>query len=486
MGKSDALSRRADHGSGGRDNADMTMLPPALFAIHALEGVTATGAEAETLRDIRREVRDGEKEESVVKAVEELRKGHSKSVQAVEWSEHKGLLHFQGKVYVPDGKDLRQHIVSQHHDTWVAGHASRWKTLELVAWNYWWPQMSRYIGQYVKTCDLCLRTKAQRHPPVGELVPLPIPEFRWDTISVDFIVELPESHGYDVVMNVVDSVSKVSHFIPTHTTITALGAAHLFLAHVWKHHRLLKQVVLDQGPQFVAELTWELYRLLGIKLAATTAYHPQGDGQTERVNQELEQYLRLFVNKRQDDWDELLPLAEFQYNNDVHSATQQTPFMLDSRRHPQMGFEPHQAESWLETVNEFQDRMDSTLMEAKSALAKAKDDMAWYYNRLRILAPEYQVGDKVYLDVSDICTTRPSQKLTHRYLGPFVLMQKVGRNAYRLQLLAPMSRLHPVFNVVKLLPTPDDPIPGRRAHPPPPPEIVDGEEHYVVERILDS
>ena len=165
---------------------------------------------------------------------------------------------------------------------------------------------------------------------MGELEPLPIPGQRWDTISVDFIVELPEAHGYDEVMNVVDSVSKRAHFILTTTTITALGAAWLYMAHVWKLNGLLRQVVLDQGPQFVADLTQELHWLLGIKLAATTAYHPQGDGQTERVNQELEQYLQLFVNERQDDWDELLPLAEFQYNNHTHSATQQTPLMLDT------------------------------------------------------------------------------------------------------------------------------------------------------------
>ena len=205
--------------------------------------------------------------------------------------------------------------------------------------------MSCYIGQCVKTCDLCLRTKAQQSPPIRELSPLPTPESHWDTISIDFIVELPESHGYDAIMNVVDSVSKVSHFIPTHTTITALRAAHLFLTHIWKLHGLPKQVVSDQGPQFIVELTQELYHLLSIKLAATMAYHPQGDGQTEWVNQELEQYLHLFVNERQDDWDKLLLLAEFQYSNHVHSTTQQTPFMLDSRRHPQMGFEPHQVES---------------------------------------------------------------------------------------------------------------------------------------------
>ena len=108
---------------------------------------------------------------------------------------------------------------------------------------------------------------------------------------MDFIVELPEAHGYKAVMNVVDSVSKQAHFIPTTTTITALGAARLYMAHVWKLHGLPRQVISYRGPQFIADLTQELYQLLGIKLAATTAYHPQGDSQTERVNQELEQYL---------------------------------------------------------------------------------------------------------------------------------------------------------------------------------------------------
>ena len=153
--------------------------------------------------------------------------------------------------------------------------------MELVARNYWWPQMSCYISQYVKTCDLCLQTKVQRRPPIGELAPLPVPEFCWDTISVDFIVKLLESHSYNAVMNVVDSMSKMSHFIPTHTTITALGATCLFLTHVWKLHGLLRQVVSDWGPQFIAEFMWELYRLLGVKLAGTTTYHPRGNGQPE-------------------------------------------------------------------------------------------------------------------------------------------------------------------------------------------------------------
>ena len=136
-------------------------------------------------------------------------------------------------------------------------------------------------------------------------------------------MELPLSSGHNAVMTVVDSVLKRAHFILTHTTVTAEEAAKLFLHQVWKLHGLPKCVISDHGPQFIARFTRELYRLLGIKLASSTAWHPQTDGQTECVNQELDQYLQLFVNKRQDDWYNLLPMAEFQHNNHVHSTIQQ-------------------------------------------------------------------------------------------------------------------------------------------------------------------
>ena len=142
----------------------------------------------------------------------------------------------------------------------------------------------------------------------------------------------------------------------------------------------------------------ELYWLLGIELRASTAYHPRTNGQTEWVNQELEQYLQLFVNERQDNWNSLLPLAEFAYNNHVHSSTQQTLFFLDTGRHPQMGFEPDQPRSWMETMNEFTDQMKATLEEAKSALTKSKDDMARYYNQRHSLTLVFNPSDKVFLD----------------------------------------------------------------------------------------
>jgi len=190
--------------------------------------------------------------------------------------------------------------------------------------------MSRYIGMYVFHCDLCLRTKIQRRLPTGELQLLPILDKRWDVISIDFIWELPESGGYNSIMVAVDSAGKCSHFVETVTTVTTAGVANLYLQNVWKLHGLPQKVVLDRGPQFVATFMKELYQLLGIDAATSTAYHPQTDGQMEQVNQELEQYLQIFVGERQDDWYTLLSLVEFSYNHHIHSSTQQTPFLLDT------------------------------------------------------------------------------------------------------------------------------------------------------------
>ena len=150
---------------------------------------------------------------------------------------------------------------------------------------------------------------------------MPIPDTPWDIVSVDFISELPDAHGYDAIMNVVDFATKQVHFVATHTVVLAEGAVRLFLNHIWKLHGLPHAVVSDRGPQFVADFMHELYRILGIKVAASTAYHPQTDGQTECINQELEQYIRLFTNQRQDNWDKLLSMAEFQCNNSIHSST---------------------------------------------------------------------------------------------------------------------------------------------------------------------
>jgi hypothetical protein len=205
------------------------LLAPELFRIHALAGVRLEG-ECNILWEVWRSLKDDIQEESVVKAARELRKDKGRgTINSTEWSKSDGLLMFHGKIYVPNDRDLRHRIVEQHHDTRIAGHAGCFKTLELVSRNYWWPQMSRNISIYMKHCDLCNQTKVQRRQPIGELHPSGTPEAPWDTIGINFIVELPESHGYDAIMCVVDSLTKRTYFILMHTTINAEGTALLFL-----------------------------------------------------------------------------------------------------------------------------------------------------------------------------------------------------------------------------------------------------------------
>jgi hypothetical protein len=261
--------------------------------------------------------------------------------------------------------------------------------------------MSRYISKYVSTCNMCLHTKPSCNPPTRELHPLPVLDALWDTVSEDFIVKLLESEKKDTVMVVVDSITKQAHFVDTITTLSVAGTAKLYIQHIWKHHRLPRKALSDRGPQFVAEFMKEFYRLLEIKLAATTAYYSQGDGQMERVNQELKQYLYFFINQRQDNRVGLLSFAEFQYNNHIHSMTQQPPFLLDTGQTPHMGFEPNQWRSYVESINQFKKHMEGALEEAKAALSKSKDDMAKYYNWKQTPSPDYKPRDKVYLDASD-------------------------------------------------------------------------------------
>ena len=482
-GKPDALSRRPDHSKGENDNKDTVMLKPEYFKIQALKQghVLLSGQEKPLLSRIRN---SKDYDESVVKAVEELRKSGSTRLDGAEWAEEQGLILFRGKVYVPKDQELRRAIVHAHHDSQIVGHPGRWKTLELVARNYWWPGVSRYIASYVQGCDRCNRTKTFPAKPSGKLMPTQIPKDVWQIITVDLITGLPDSHGHDSIMVVVDRLSKMIHAIPTTERLSSEGMARLFRDHVWKLHGLPEQIISDRGPQFVSGFMRELNKLLGIKTAASTAYHPQTDGQTERVNQEIEQYLRLFVNHRQDDWAEWLSLAEFCQNNRVQASTRQTPFMLNSGRHPRLGVEPMR-EAQHASVDDFVQRMQSARNEAEAALQQAADDMARYYDQQRGVAVNYKVGDQVWLDGKDIQTNRPSKKLSDRRYGPFKVTKVVSPNAYQLQ-LPPTMKLHPVFHTVKLRPYFPDTIPGRKPPVRLPPVIEGDMPEWEVEYIKDS
>ena len=205
-------------------------------------------------------------------------------------------------MYILKDEELRVEVVQLHHDMLAVGHRRRWKTVELVTRNYWWPEVTRNVGKYVEECNLCQRMKNRTEEPVGKLKLSEVPKKLWMHLTADFITKLPVVAGKDVILVVCNQLSKMAHFVATTEGISVEGLARLFQDNVWKLHRLLESVVSDRRPQFATELMKELNRMLGIETRLSTVFHPQMDGQTEWMNQELEQYLQFFIEHRQKDW----------------------------------------------------------------------------------------------------------------------------------------------------------------------------------------
>ena len=301
----------------------------------------------------------------------------------------------------------------------------------------------------------------------------------------DFITKLPLAQGYDSILVVVDQLTKIVHFIPTTEKTSAKGLARLFRDNVWKLHGLPKSIISDRGPQFVAGLMRELNKMLGIRSKLLTAFHPQTDRQTERVNQELEQYLRMFIDHRQEQWPEWLGIAEFAYNNKAHSSTKTLPFKANYGQDPRIGFEGRKkrkyagAEKFIEKMKEIQE-------EAKAALGKAQADMKKYADRKRSDIEEYKVGDLVMLSTKDLkyqMVGRRTEKLTERFVGPFKVKKIVSINAIELELPSTV-RIHPVVNVSRIQQYIGQ-VEGQRKEQPAP-VIIKGEKEWEVERILNK
>jgi hypothetical protein len=235
----------------------------------------------------------------------------------------------------------------------------------------------------------------------------------------------------------------------------------------------------------VSAFMHDLYRLLGIESNASTAYHPQTDGQTERINQEVEHYLRVFSNYRQNDWSEWLPLAEFSYNDKVQSSSGYSPFFLNYGYHPWKGT-GYRRDVKVEAAKEFADRMHQTRSEAECALKRAAEDMKRFYDRKRSESHDFKVGDQVWLESTHISSDRPAKKLDDKRYGPFKILQKHGASAYKLALPTTWKAIHPVFNECVLSPFKPAEFPSQKKPPPPPSVLVDGYEEQEVEEILDS
>ncbi|MBW0563432.1 hypothetical protein O181_103147 [Austropuccinia psidii MF-1] len=265
------------------------------------------------------------------------------------------------------------------------------------------------------------------------------------------------------------------------SSITSLDLAHLFIKNIFSKNGLPSSIVSDRGPLFVSSFWTNLCQQLKISRDLSTVYHPDTDGQTERVNQILEQYLGMYVSYQQDDWNTWLPLAEFAYNNSDHPTTKQSPFFTVYGRDPHFD-QVHITQDTL--AGKLSTKTKSVQQDVKRELEVAINRFNRYADKGRASPPVFNPGDLVWLSSKNIKSSRDAKKLSERWLGPFPILKKVSTHPHHLKLPSQWKFIHPVFHIFLLEPVKTSTIPNRHQEPPPPISIE--EEEWEVSQVLDS
>jgi hypothetical protein len=383
-----------------------------------------------------------------------------------------GRLYFRDRLLIdPDDSELQLHILERTHSSGPGGHPGRTKIIDLLNRKYFWPGMSQLARSFTNGCLLCDKNKTPRSKPSGFLKPLPLPFRAWEDISIDYISPLPACNRYGRsfrhILVVVDRLTKMRHYIATET-VNVEELADRFLDRVYSLHGIPETITSDRGSAFVSAFWRALSERLSITLRPSSAWHPETNGQTERINAELESYLRMFVNWAQDDWAAWLPLAEFAGNNMTSETTGISPFYANYGFHPKMGVEParpappdlsdHQRNEFF-NAQEFANRFSAVLDQLKALSRQAQDRYEANANKSREDTPAYQVGEWVLLDTANIETGRPMAKLAPRWEGPF-RVTKANSHAVTLELPSNM-KVFPTFHVKLVRRRRGEGIPGQ-------------------------
>src|SRR5271170_7205419 len=308
-----------------------------------------------------------------------------------------------------------------------------------------------------------------------------MPSGPWKSISCDFITNLPPSNGYDSLLVFIDRFTKICHLAPCLKTTDAPEFARLSLDNVIRLHGIPESIVSNHGSIFTSHFWKSLASMMDLKRRLSTASHPQTDGQTERMNQTVEQYLYIYCNYQQDNWTNLLSLAEFAYNNARRPTINCSQFYANYGFHPKFTINLRSPSLSVPAAKALAETLRSHHDDLIESIKSAQNQQARYYDA-KHKRVEFSVGDKVWLSSANISTQRLSKKLDWKRLGPFTITEQISTQAYRLQLLASM-KIHSMFHVSLLKPYHPFTIPDR-SQPPPQPIIMKSESEYEMEEIL--
>lgn len=363
-----------------------------------------------------------------------------------------GLIRFKGAIVVGNSQELRSRLLTALHASPVGGHSGMRATYHRIKTIFYWPGLKQDTEKFISECPICQRSKHEQCPYPGLLEPLPTPDMAWVHISMDFIEGLPCSQGKEVILVVVDKFTKYAHFLSLEHPYSVHTVAHAFIDNIIRLHGPPRLIISDRDRIFTSNLWKNIFAALKVELRYSTSYHPQTDGQTERVNQCVENYLRCMTASAPTKWLSWLPLAEYWYNTTYHTALKITPFQAMYGFPPPLisdiavpGPSDLDAQEFLEAKQQMNDQLKQHLQQAQNHMKKYAD--------LKRTERQFVVGDLVYLKMEPYRLAafgfRGALKLQHKYFGPFMIIQKIGKVAYKLQ-FPDTVKIHPVFHVSQL------------------------------------
>lgn len=402
-------------------------------------------------------------------------------------------LRYRERFWLPNHEPLTTRVIQTIHDSFIGGHPGRDTTIALMSRQFYWPGMNQDVRRFIRNCDTCGRTTIWRDKKKGLLKPLPVPMRIWQDISMDFITDLPPCNDHDstTILVITDRLGKGSILLPVlPEKFDAESIALLLIERYVPFHWIPRSIVSDRGTQFVNALWSRLCQLLGIEQRLSTAYHPDTDGSTERRNQEVETYLRAFVAYDQADWNRWLPLAQIALDNKPASTTGVSPFFLShgydakpisTTEHideQEGALNPRQRGEAI--VQKLKDAQEF----AQAAMAAAQQTQEQYANRQREAPWTFKVGDKVWLNLKNIPTQRPSKKLDWIH-AKYTVTKTYEGSPHFYELNVPRG-VHNKFHISLLRPTADDGLPSQTRDDPQPlaVRVEDGDEFWDVDEIL--
>ena len=364
-----------------------------------------------------------------------------------------GVLYYKARVCVPDDDELRKAILEEAHSGSFAIHPGSTKMYQDLKMSFWWSGMKRDVSEFVTKCLVCQRVKAEHQVPSGLLQPIRIPEWKWDRITMDFVVGLPVTgRKHDSVWVVVDKLTKSAHFLPVRTDYSLDKLAELYIKEIVRLHGIPVSIISDRDPRFTSRFWGKLQEAMGTRLNFSTEFHPQTDGQSERVIQILEDMLRSCTIDYEGSWDRHIPLVEFVYNNSFQSSIGMAPYeALYGRkcRTPLCWTELSERKViGPDLIRETEEKVKMIREKLKVATDRQKS-----YTDMKRKDIRYEVGEKVFLKVSPwkkVMRFGKKGKLSPRFIGPYEVIEKVGPVAYRLALPPDLEKIHNVFHVSML------------------------------------